>query len=35
MNQMDWGPPRYNGGCWPGTAERGVAMEGYSSLKDT
>ena len=35
VNQIDWGPTCYDGRLLAGHAERGVAVEGYSSLKDT
>lgn len=35
VNQIDWGPARYAGHVLTGLAERGVAVEGYSSLKNT
>jgi 2,5-diketo-D-gluconate reductase A len=35
VNQIDWGPARYDAGMLAGLAERGVAVEGYSSLKNT
>ena len=35
VNQIDWGPTRYDGHMLTGLAERGIAVEGYSSLKNT
>ena len=35
VNQIDWGPTLYDGPLLAGHAERGVAVEGYSSLKNT
>jgi 2,5-diketo-D-gluconate reductase A len=35
VNQIDWGPTFYDGRLLAGHAERGVAVEGYSSLKNT
>jgi diketogulonate reductase-like aldo/keto reductase len=35
VNQIDWGPTLYDGPVLAGHAERGVAVEGYSSLKNT
>jgi 2,5-diketo-D-gluconate reductase A len=35
VNQIDWGPTFYDGPLLAGHAERGVAVEGYSSLKNT
>ncbi|HBW19525.1 MAG: aldo/keto reductase [Streptosporangiaceae bacterium] len=35
VNQVHWNPPRYNAEVLAGHRERGVAMEGYSPLKDT
>lgn len=35
VNQIDWGPVRYDAAVLAGHAERGVAVEGYSPLKNT
>jgi 2,5-diketo-D-gluconate reductase A len=35
VNQIDWGPTLYDGRMLAGHAERGIAVEGYSSLKNT
>jgi 2,5-diketo-D-gluconate reductase A len=35
VNQIDWGPTFYDSQLLAGHAERGVAVEGYSSLKNT
>ncbi len=35
VNQIEWGPTRYDDQLLAGHAERGVAVEGYSSLKNT
>ncbi len=35
VNQVPWNPARYDAAVLAGQAERGVAMEGYSPLKDT
>jgi 2,5-diketo-D-gluconate reductase A len=35
VNQIDWGPTRHDDRVLEGHAERGVAVEGYSSLKNT
>jgi diketogulonate reductase-like aldo/keto reductase len=35
VNQIDWGPTFYDGRVLAGHAERGIAVEGYSSLKNT
>ncbi len=35
VNQIDWGPSRYDAGALAGHAERGIAVEGYSGLKNT
>lgn len=35
MNQIDWGPALYDRAVLAGHAERGVAVEGYSPLKNT
>jgi 2,5-diketo-D-gluconate reductase A len=35
VNQIDWGPTRYDPAVLSGHAERGVAVEGYSPLKNT
>jgi 2,5-diketo-D-gluconate reductase A len=35
VNQIDWGPSRHAAHVLAGHAERGVAVEGYSSLKNT
>jgi diketogulonate reductase-like aldo/keto reductase len=35
VNQIDWGPTRYDAQMLAGLAERGIAVEGYSSLKTT
>jgi 2,5-diketo-D-gluconate reductase A len=35
VNQIDWGPTRYDAGVLAGHAERGIAVEGYSGLKNT
>jgi diketogulonate reductase-like aldo/keto reductase len=35
VNQIDWGPTRHAGHVLAGLAERGIAVEGYSSLKNT
>jgi 2,5-diketo-D-gluconate reductase A len=35
VNQIDWGPTLYDAGVLAGHAERGLAVEGYSSLKNT
>jgi 2,5-diketo-D-gluconate reductase A len=35
VNQIHWNPRRYDGGLLQGLRERGVAVEGYSPLKDT
>ncbi len=35
VNQIHWNPRRYDAGLLQGLHERGVAVEGYSPLKDT
>lgn len=35
VNQIDWGPRLYDAGLLAGHAERGIAVEGYSGLKNT
>jgi 2,5-diketo-D-gluconate reductase A len=35
VNQIDWGPSRYDTGVLAGHAERGIVVEGYSGLKNT
>jgi len=35
VNQIDWGPTRYDASTLAGHAERGVVVEGYSGLKNT
>ena len=35
VNQIDWGPTLYDERLLAGHAERGIAVEGYSSLKNT
>jgi diketogulonate reductase-like aldo/keto reductase len=35
VNQIPWSPRRYDPGLLKGLRERGVAVEGYSPLKDT
>jgi 2,5-diketo-D-gluconate reductase A len=35
VNQIDWGPRRYDASLLTGHAERGIAVEGYSGLKNT
>ena len=35
VNQVDWGPTLYDAGVLAGHADRGIAVEGYSSLKNT
>jgi 2,5-diketo-D-gluconate reductase A len=35
VNQIDWGPTLYDGHVLAGHAERGIAVEGYSGLKNT
>ncbi len=35
VNQVHWNPPRYSAQVLAGHRERGVAMEGYSPLRDT
>lgn len=35
VNQIDWGPTLYDANVLAGHAERGIAVEGYSSLKNT
>ncbi|HEX3925891.1 MAG TPA: aldo/keto reductase [Streptosporangiaceae bacterium] len=35
VNQVHWNPRRYDAGLVGGLRERGVAVEGYSPLKDT
>lgn len=35
LNQIDWGPSRYDAGVLAGHAERGIVVEGYSGLKNT
>jgi diketogulonate reductase-like aldo/keto reductase len=35
VNQIDWGPTLYDGPVLAGHAERGIAVEGYSGLKNT
>jgi 2,5-diketo-D-gluconate reductase A len=35
VNQIHWNPPRYDAAILAGHHERGVAVEGYSPLKDT
>jgi 2,5-diketo-D-gluconate reductase A len=35
VNQIDWGPTRYDHQMLTGLADRSVAVEGYSSLKNT
>jgi diketogulonate reductase-like aldo/keto reductase len=35
VNQIDWGPTLYDGQVLTGHAERGIAVEAYSSLKNT
>ena len=35
VNQIDWGPTHYDARVLAGHAERGIAVEGYSGLKNT
>lgn len=35
VNQIDWGPSLYDRAVLEGHAKRGIAVEGYSSLKNT
>jgi 2,5-diketo-D-gluconate reductase A len=35
VNQIDWGPALYDSRLLAGHAERGIAVEGYSTLKNT
>jgi 2,5-diketo-D-gluconate reductase A len=35
VNQIDWGPTLYDAAVLAGHAERGIPVEGYSSLKNT
>lgn len=35
VNQIDWGPDRYHAAVLVGHAERGIAVEGYSGLKNS
>jgi diketogulonate reductase-like aldo/keto reductase len=35
VNQIDWGPNRYDPAVVAGHAERGIVLEGYSGLKNT
>jgi 2,5-diketo-D-gluconate reductase A len=35
VNQIDWGPTLYDAAVLSGHADRGIAVEGYSSLKNT
>jgi 2,5-diketo-D-gluconate reductase A len=35
VNQIDWGPTLYDGHVLAGHADRSIAVEGYSSLKNT
>jgi 2,5-diketo-D-gluconate reductase A len=35
VNQIDWGPTRYDAAVLAGHAERGIVLEGYSGLKNT
>jgi 2,5-diketo-D-gluconate reductase A len=35
VNQIHWNPPRYDAAILAGHRERGVAVEGYSPLRDT
>jgi 2,5-diketo-D-gluconate reductase A len=35
VNQVHWNPARYDAAVLAGHAERGIAVEGYSPLKDT
>jgi diketogulonate reductase-like aldo/keto reductase len=35
VNQVHWNPPRYDAAVLAGHRERGIALEGYSPLKDT
>jgi 2,5-diketo-D-gluconate reductase A len=35
VNQIDWGPDHYDASVLAGHAERGIAVEGYSGLKNT
>jgi 2,5-diketo-D-gluconate reductase A len=35
VNQVHWNPPRYDAAVVAGHRERGIALEGYSPLKDT
>jgi 2,5-diketo-D-gluconate reductase A len=35
VNQIDWGPGRYDPAVLAGHAERGIVVEGYSGLKNT
>jgi 2,5-diketo-D-gluconate reductase A len=35
VNQIDWGPARYDPAVLSGHADRGIAVEGYSPLKNT
>jgi len=35
VNQIDWGPRRFDAWVLAGHAERGIAVEGYSGLKNT
>src|SRR5450755_587864 len=35
VNQVHWNPPRYDAAVLAGHRERGIALEGFSPLKDT
>ena len=35
VNQVHWNPPRFNAAVLAGHRERGIALEGFSPLKDT
>jgi 2,5-diketo-D-gluconate reductase A len=35
VNQIDWGPRRFDAAVLAGHADRGIAVEGYSGLKNT
>jgi 2,5-diketo-D-gluconate reductase A len=35
VNQIDWGPDRYDASVLAGHADRGIAVEGYSGLKNS
>ena len=35
VNQIDWGPALYDASVLSGHAERGIAVEGYSPLKNS